>query len=65
MILFDVEADGLFKEATKIHCLSYTSDGKEIKSLTDYNDMRKLLLKENVLIGHNKTRYDIPLLNTL
>ena len=39
MILFDVEADGLFKQATKIHCLSYTSDGKEIKSLTDYNDM--------------------------
>ena len=65
MILFDVEADGLFKQATKIHCLSYTSDGKEIKSLTDYNDMRNLLLKENVLIGHNITRYDIPLLNKL
>jgi|TARA_R110000803_G_scaffold145262_1_gene211096 DNA polymerase I-like protein with 3'-5' exonuclease and polymerase domains len=65
MILFDVEADGLFKQATKIHCLSYTTDGKSVKTLTDYKDMRELLLKEKVLIGHNITRYDIPLLNKL
>ena len=65
MIVFDVEADGLFRQATKIHCLSYTSNGKDFKSLTDYNDMRDLLLNENVLVGHNITRYDIPLLNKL
>ena len=30
MIVFDVEANGLLDKATKIHCLSYTDDGKDI-----------------------------------
>ena len=65
MIVFDVEANGLFKEATKIHCLSYTKDGKVIVSTSDYEEMRNVLLNQKVLIGHNITRYDIPLLNKL
>tara|TARA_R110000824_G_scaffold65703_3_gene171013 strand:+ start:61 stop:1896 length:1836 start_codon:yes stop_codon:yes gene_type:complete len=65
MIVFDIEANGLFKEATKIHCLSYTRDGKIITTITSTSHMKRLLLKEKVLIGHNITRYDIPLLNKL
>jgi putative heme iron utilization protein len=37
MIVFDVEADNLLDDATKIHCLSYTSDGENYKTLFDYS----------------------------
>ena len=64
MIIFDVESDGLIEDATKIHCLSYT-DGWEIKTIYEYDEMRKLLLNSKALLGHNIIRYDIPLLNKL
>jgi len=65
MIVFDVEADGLLDEATKIHCLSYTSDGINYDTLFRYNDMRKLVLSQKGLIGHNIVRYDVPLLEKI
>ena len=65
MIVFDVEADGLLDDATKIHCLSYTSDGQTINTLFDYNQIRDLLLSQSGLIGHNIVRYDIPLLENI
>lgn len=65
MIVFDVEADGLLDDATKIHCLSYTSDGQTVNTLFDYNQMRDLLLSQSGLIGHNIVRYDIPLLENI
>lgn len=65
MIVFDVEADNLLDDATKIHCLSYTSDGKNYKTLFDYQDMRDLILAQNGLIGHNIVRYDAPLLEKI
>ena len=65
MIVFDVEADNLLDDATKIHCLSYTSDGKNYNTLFDYEDMRKLILSQQGLIGHNIIRYDVPLLEKI
>lgn len=65
MIVFDVEADNLLEDATKIHCLSYTSDGKNYNTLFDYQDMRDLILSQNGLIGHNIVRYDKPLLEKI
>jgi len=65
MIVFDVEADNLLEDATKIHCLSYTSNGSEIKTLFSYDEMRTLLLSQRGLIGHNIVRYDIPLIEKL
>ena len=56
MIVFDVEANGLLDQATKIHCLSYTSDGKDYKTIYDYSDMRDLLLSQHGLVGHNIVR---------
>ena len=64
MIIFDVEADNLLEDATKIHCLSYISTDK-VKTLYNYDDMRQLLLTEKGLIGHNIIRYDVPLLNKI
>ena len=65
MIVFDVEADGLLDEATKIHCLSYTHDGKDYKTLFDYSDMRSLILSQPGLVGHNIIRYDVPLIEKI
>lgn len=64
-IILDVEANGLLDTATKIHCLSYESEGK-IYSLTSYSDMKKLLEDATVfLVGHEVIRYDIPLLEKI
>ena len=65
MIVLDVEADGLLDEATKIHCLSYTSDGINYNTLFRYEDMRELILNQQGLIGHNIIRYDVPLLEKI
>lgn len=61
--VFDIEADGL--HPTKIHCLSIKSEGGS-KSTYKYANMRKFFSnKENILIGHNITRYDIPVVEKL
>ena len=65
MIVFDVEANGLLDDATKIHCLSYTTDGVTYDTLFDYDSMKDLLLNQQGLIGHNIIRYDIPLLEKI
>jgi len=65
MIVFDVEANGLLDKATKIHCLSYTEDGKNLVTLYDYGLIKDFLLKQKGLIGHNIVRYDIPLLEKI
>ncbi len=65
MIVFDVEANGLLDKATKIHCLSYTSDGKHYQTIFDYSDMRDLILSQHGLVGHNIIRYDVPLIEKI
>ena len=62
-MIFDIEADGLLDEATKIHCMSCTVDG--MTSTSDYDEMRNILLSQKVLIGHNIVRYDIPLIEKI
>lgn len=57
-----MEADGL--NPTKIHCLVYEKDGKYV-ALTSSDDMRDFLNNEQVLIGHNIIRFDIPVLERL
>tara|TARA_R110000772_G_scaffold193754_1_gene304628 strand:+ start:345 stop:2174 length:1830 start_codon:yes stop_codon:yes gene_type:complete len=64
-MIFDVEADGLLAEATKIHCMSFTADGIPMSSTSDYNAMKNILLNQKVLIGHNIIRYDVPLLEKI
>jgi len=63
-MIFDVEADGLLDEATKIHVLAYKKDGK-VHHTHDYDEMRSILTKADILIGHNCICYDIPLLEKL
>ena len=56
MIVFDVEANGLLDQATKIHCLSYTSDGKDYKTIFDYSEINeKLVIAENIRFNSEET----------
>lgn len=63
-MIFDVEANGLLEEATKLHVMSFT-EGSEVKFTYDYSEMKDRLLNAKVLIGHNIIRYDLPLLEKL
>lgn len=58
MTVFDIETDGL--DSTKIHVLSWSTDGKEIHNTHDYDVMRKFFTEAEVLVGHNIVRFDIP-----
>jgi len=56
--VFDVEGDSL--KPTKLHVLAATYDGTNISATPDYQKMRDYLLGEEVLVGHNIARWDIP-----
>lgn len=60
MTVFDIETDGLLDEMTKIHVLAYSYDGKEVFHVGDYDAMREFFLEQEVLVGHNIVRFDIP-----
>lgn len=61
--VFDIEGDGL--KPTKIHCLSTHKSGKVI-STTSYSTMRKFFSDPGaILVGHNITRFDIPVVERL
>ena len=63
--VFDIEADNLLDDATKIHVLSYAVPDGAVVSITDYDEMRSFFLSADRLIGHNIVRYDIPLVEKL
>ena len=66
--VFDLEADGLLYEATKVHCGVF----KDIETKKVYKfrpnqieDMLTFMSKADRLIGHNVVQYDFPLLERL
>lgn len=62
--IFDKETNGLYKQVTKIHCISYADykDGNLIGkgSITTYEGMKEFYATRKVLVGHNITIYDLP-----
>ena len=63
MMIFDIETDGL--DPSKIHCMSWTTDGKSVSTTHDYKLMSQILLRQKGLIGHNIVRYDVPVLERI
>jgi hypothetical protein len=67
--IVDIETDGLLETVTKIHCLSYSIilNGREIDkgSITNYNQIKQFLTQQNILVGHNIIRYDVPVLEKI
>lgn len=65
MAVFDIEADDLYENVTKIHCLAYTRNGEEPTVLYDYDKMREFLTSAKWLCAHNGIRYDKRVLEKL
>lgn len=62
--IVDVEGNGL--EPTMLHVLSAKEVGTgEVHSTNDYDKMREFLLGAKVIIGHNFTRWDAPVLERI
>ena len=60
VVVLDSEGDGLAYDCTKLHILSYTTDGKEVKHLHSYEEMRGLLEQPNTVFAcHNAVRHDM------
>ena len=60
---FDLEADALLDDVTKVHCLVLIEDDKVISFTPDkIQDGLKLMSKADELIGHNIIDYDLRVL---
>ncbi len=67
--VFDLESDGLLDIVTKIHCLSYRIfDSKQLLysgTITDYEEMKKFIMAQEILVGHNIILYDVPVIRKI
>lgn len=64
--IFDIETDDL--NATKIHCLvktQFRAGVRTVKQYTDYPGMKQALEEEDILVGHNIIRFDIPVVKRI
>ena len=72
-LIFDLEANGLLKDVTQIHCIAYYDS--EIKEILSYNDEYpgkgmsspivravQYLGQADVIVGHNIIGYDLPVI---
>jgi len=67
-LIFDIESNGLYWEATQVFCLSiYDIDSNGIQTYTQDNMEIGLerLRQADLLIGHNIIMYDLPVLEKL
>lgn len=66
--VFDMETDGLIETVTKIHCVCITKfhDGLVGKfTLTDPEEIKNFFLTEEIIVGHNIIKFDIPVIEKL
>jgi len=66
--VFDIETDGLYDKASKVHCIViYDINGQSTLSFGpgDIDSALEYLRSADVLIGHNICFYDVPVLKKL
>ena len=66
--VFDIEANGLYDEATVVHCgvvADLKGDGVWKYRPNQIDSLLGKLEESDVLIGHNIIDYDLPLLEKL
>jgi hypothetical protein len=71
-LIFDLETDGLYDDATKIHCIGiYDLDTEQTLVFNDEGSEQpiskgiQLLEDADALIGHNIVGYDLPVIRKL
>ena len=75
-LIFDLEANGLYKDVTRIHCIAYYDS--EVKEILSFNDecpgkgmsspivrAVQYIEQADVIIGHNIIGYDLPVISKL
>ena len=62
-IIFDIETNGL--NPSKVHCLVLQKDGEEISFVGRDIPKGIDLLADNLIVGHNVIKYDLPVLKRL
>ncbi len=65
IIVADSETDGLAYECTKLHVLSFTSDGETYESTNDYDKMREVIQQADLIVMHNAVRHDMVVFHRL
>lgn len=65
--IFDLEADNLLDEVTKVHIIGYQwEDEDEVKFITDEARMKKFFQQKDVIfVGHNIVLYDMRVVKKL
>ena len=67
--IFDIETDGLLEELTRMHCLvAHTYEDNQLLGetvITNPWELTSFLSNQEVLVGHNIKRYDIPAIKKL
>lgn len=61
-VVFDIEADALLDDVTKIHCLSYKIEDEEIVTIFTRDEYIRFFRKNYIFIGHNVGLYDFKVL---
>lgn len=67
-IVFDVETNGLLRQATKVHCIcTYDTETKKATSYYGPSLTKgyEVLASASLLIGHNIIKYDLPVLKRI
>ena len=65
-LIVDLEANGLYQEATEIHCAVFKCDDtNQVWRLRKKESIIKMLEKCTYLIMHNGIGYDLPLMKKL
>lgn len=65
IVVFDTESDGFAYDCTKLHVMSWTTDGKEYHSTNDYDKMKLILGLADILVAHNAVKHDMVVFNRI
>ena len=63
--IFDIETDGLYEEATKVHCIALKVDDEPTQLFTDIDKAVEILNNADITVAHNGINFDIPTLEKL
>ncbi len=72
--IFDIESNGLYEEATKLHCVSIKVDDEETKVYTNHpiegsdgslEEGLEILNSVDLVVGHNIINFDLPTMEKL
>jgi DNA polymerase I-like protein with 3'-5' exonuclease and polymerase domains len=72
--IFDIESNGLYEEATKLHCVSIKIDDKPTQVFTSrpiegsdgtLEEGHKILNEVDLVVGHNIINFDLPTMEKL